>query len=309
MVMNIPTAFTEQTPLAYQTGYIEAAKAIPLEEALFYWQREATVGECDTGRYRARYFVWGRGLPVVFVHGLSDQARSFVPLMAHLTSAFRCIAYELPTGDGDGAKLGQYHHSNLIDDLFALLDHLNVRQACLYGASFGGTIVLGALHVQPKRFLRAAIQSGFARRTLAPAERVVANLARSWRGRMADLPFRNALQKKADGPAFAAAPPNVWKFQRANTAVLPIRAFAQRVRMIDGLDLRPLLPAIAHPVMLLTGDRDSTIAQAAVDELAAGLPHADRLEFSDCGHHAQYTHASGVAEALRRFLLPPCGLT
>src|SRR5207302_4999636 len=108
--------------------------------------------------------------------------------------------------------------------------------------------------------------------------------------------------------AFAAAPPGVWDFQRANTAELPIRAFAHRVRMIDQTDLRPLLPAITHPILVLSGDRDSVIARAATDELAAGLPHADRLEFSDCGHYAQYTHAAGVAEALNRFLLPPCGV-
>lgn len=307
--MNNSTALTEQPPVEIQDGYIESATAIPLKEALFYWRREAVVGEHDTGRYRCRYFVWGRGQPLLFVHGLSDQARSFVPLIAHLTNTFRCIAYELPSGDGDGARFDHLNHADLVSHAISLLDELSVGQACLYGASFGGLVVLGALRSQPKRFLRAAIQSGFARRKLAPAERTVSSLARYWPGRMTDLPLRNWLQWKADGAAFAAAPPGVWDFQRANTAGLPIRAFAHRVRIVAETDLRPTLSSITHPILLLGGDCDSTLARGATDELAAGLPHADRLEFADCGHHAQYTHAAGVAAALERFLLPPCGLS
>src|SRR5262249_25187479 len=152
------------------------------------------------------------------------------------------------------------------------------------------------------------IQSGLARRKLGQWERVVTSLARYWPGRMWDFPLRNWSQRKADAPAFAAAPAGIWDFQRANTASLPIRAFAHRVRIIRETDLRPILPAITHPVMLISGDRDSTISRTLTDELAAGLPHADRLEFSECGHYAQYSHAAGVAETLRRFLLPPCGL-
>jgi pimeloyl-ACP methyl ester carboxylesterase len=292
-----------------QTGVIESAPAIPLAEALERWQVEARVGTFDTDRYRCRYFVWGRGQPLVFIHGLADRARCFVPVIAPLTDSFRCIAYEMPNGDGDGAKLGGIRHVDLVADLFALLDHLKCGQACLYGASFGGTIALAALHTSPKRFLRAAIQSSFAHRKLAPMERAMASLARYWPGRMGELPLARMMQRRADAPAFASSAPGVWAFQRANSATTPVRAFAHRALLIANLDLRPQLAAITHPIMLLEGESDSIVGRSCTDELANGLPHADRLEFADCGHYAQYTHAAAVAETLRRFLLPPCGLT
>jgi len=292
-----------------QTGILESTQSIPLAEALDRWRQEAVAGGFETPHYHCRYFIWGRGQPLLFVHGISDQARCFVPLIAHLADSFRCIAYELPNGAGDYARLDSLRHSDQVTDLLALLDHLQCGQACLYGASFGSTVVLAALHAQPRRFLRAVVQSGFAHRKLAPAEKALVSLARYWPGPMRRLPFRNRLQRRADAAAFAAAPPEVWEFQRANTSDRPVRAFAQRARMIAQLDLRPHLPDITHPVLLITGDRDSTIAQAGIEELMNGLPHADRLEFSNCGHYPHYTHAAGVAEALRRFLLPPCGLT
>jgi len=291
-----------------QTGFIESPTAIPLAEALTRWRREAEAGECNTGRYRCRYFAWGNGQPLVFVHGLCDQARSFVPIIAHLTDAFRCVAYELPSSAGDGARPGNIKHADLAHDLLALMDHLKFGQACLYGASFGVTVVLRALHEQPRTFLRAALQSGFAHKLLGPGEIVLANLARFWPGRMADLPLFRRLQRRADAAAFASAPAETWDFQRANSGETAVRAFASRAMMISRTDLRPLLVGIQHPILLISGDSDTVIGRASADELAAGLPHADQLEFAACGHYAQYTHAAGVAAALRRFLLPPCGL-
>src|SRR5262249_46859301 len=157
---------------------------------------------------------------------LSDQARSFVPVIAHLTGSFRCIAYELPTGDG--ARLGSIRHRDLVDDVFALLDHLHVGQACLYGASFGGTIALAALHAQPKRFLRAVLQSSFAHHPLAPMERLVLSFARWFPGRMGNLPLWRRRQERFDRPVFDGAPTQAWDLKRAIAAELPIAAFAHR---------------------------------------------------------------------------------
>lgn len=291
-----------------ESGVLEAGRSIPLAEALNFWRREARAGVCDTGRYRCRYFQWGDGQPLVFVHGMTDQARCFVPVIAHLKDRFRCIAYELPNGVNDGAKLSQIRHGDLVRDLFALLDRLHLGQVSVYGGSFGSTIVLAALHAQPKRFLRAAMHGAFARRKLAPAERVLARLARHWPGKLRQLPLRRVVQKKADAPAFAAATPDVWSYQRANTSVAPIRTVAHRALLIDQLDLRAILPSIRHPLLLICGDCDSQIGAAALDELMYGLPHVERLEFQRCGHYPQYTHSAGVAEALQRFLRPPCGL-
>jgi 3-oxoadipate enol-lactonase len=291
-----------------QTGMIEARGAIPLAEAMRRWRREARHGVVDTPHYRCRYFEWGQGQPLVFVHGLADRAASFIPLMAQLADTFRGIAYELPDGEYDGARLGSIRHADLAFDLIALLDALQVRQASAYGASLGGTIVLAALYREPRRFLRAALQSSFARRPLTWMERLVVSWARWWPGKLGDLPFWEKQQERVDGPAFAEVDPQLFAMKKAHAASLPIRAFAHRVLLVSSLDLRPMLASIRHPILLLTGDRDLVVNARATDELAHGLPHADRLEFADCGHYAQYTHASAVAEACRRFLLPPCGL-
>ena len=81
--------------------------------------------------------------------------------MAALRREFTCVGYDLPAGGADGARLGAYRHQHLVADLLALLDHLKMRPTNLYGASFGSTIALAALHDYPNRLLRAVLQGGF----------------------------------------------------------------------------------------------------------------------------------------------------
>src|SRR5260370_30217359 len=146
------------------------ASPLHLPEVLARFEREAIRGVCDTGRYRCPYYTWGEGPPLLFIHGLCDDARSFVLPIALLSRHFRCIAYDLPGSAGDGARLGRYQHADFVADLHALLDHLGIGSCSLFGSSFGSTIALGALHGRPERFAGAVLQGGFARRPLALAE-------------------------------------------------------------------------------------------------------------------------------------------
>ena len=75
--------------------------------------REARQGVCDTGHYRCRYFTWGEGPPLLFVHGLMDSSQAFVLPATLLSRSFRCITYDLPRGD-DGAKLRDFTHASQI---------------------------------------------------------------------------------------------------------------------------------------------------------------------------------------------------
>src|SRR5262249_10187400 len=106
--------------------------------------REATQGVCNTGRSRCRYFTWGAGPPLLFVHGLMDNSEAFLLPAALLSRSFRCIAYDLPRGD-DGTDLRDVTWVTLVDDLFALLDHVGARQSYLFGSGFGTAVAVAAL--------------------------------------------------------------------------------------------------------------------------------------------------------------------
>lgn len=294
----------------------DAARALPatrtespltLAGALARFEREAVRGTCDTGRYRCPYYVWGEGPPLAFIPGLSDDGLSFVLPVTLLSAHFRCVAYNLPTGQGDGARLDRYRHRDLVADLFALLDHVGARRSYVLGSSFGSTIALAALHAAPDRLPRGILQGGFARRPLAWAEVALASFARYWPGTLSRLPGRRRLLGLAHQAAFARKPPEVWEFFLQRWGSTPLAAAGRRALLLHRTDLRPLLPEIHQPILLVCGDGDPLVGPACERDLLAGLPDATRAEITGCGHVPMFTHPEVLAELTQRFLTPlPC---
>jgi len=277
---------------------------ISLDEALKHFQREAVQGVCDTGRYRCPYYIWGEGPPLVFIHGLCDDDRSFVLPIANLSRHFRCIAYDLPGNPGDGSRLSRYEHADFVNDLHALLDHLNLQSCCLFASSFGSTIALRAMHDLPERFPSAVLQGAFARRPLALPEVLLAKLARYWHWPMHRLPLRVPIIRRSHFFPFASGPAENWDFFLERSGAPIMAAVARRALILHDIDLRNLLPEIPQPILLICGDVDPLVGKKCEEALQAGLPNATRAELKNCGHMPQFTHPELMAELILRFLTP-----
>lgn len=294
---------TEYNSSMIQFAEPECAKRLVLAECLERRQREAEFGVCDTGRYRCRYVVWGRGPTIVLIPGLASDALSFVLLMARLQSSFRCVSYNLPDGVDDGARLMRYRHTDLVSDLFALLDHLHIDRAIVSGSSFGSTIALMALEQVPARFTHGVLQAGFARRTLAPMETLGASFVRFLPGRVAHLPFVLRVLGLNHHVGFQGRD-DVWKFFLERTLNTPLPAFASRLLMVGKFDMRNVLPSIRTPITMVCGDLDQVVGRSCEQDLMRGLPNLTRIDMEECGHEMHLTHPEVLAEALTRVLLP-----
>lgn len=283
----------------------EKVAPIVFAEARARFEREAVHGVCDTGRYRLPYYIWGQGPPLLFVHGVGDSCRSFLQPIARLSTHFRCIAYDLPSGHRDGARLRRYAHDDLVADVWALLDHLKVQQSYILGSSFGSTIVLKALHARPERLPRGILQGGLACRPLRRTESWLAYWGRFLPGRMAGLPLREKVLLKIAGTGFKESFPDIWDHFLDCSGRARLAAFAGQAYMLHRLDLRPTLPAIRQPVLLICGDQDRVVPRVHQEMLLQGLPNAGRVVIEGCGHVPSYTHPDIYAEVIRQFLTPP----
>jgi pimeloyl-ACP methyl ester carboxylesterase len=279
-----------------------AALPLTLASSLEHWQQQAQHGHFETGRYRCRYYRWGRGPALVFIPGLSLESTSFVMAMARLQAHFTCIGYELPSADG--VRLTCYRHRDLHDDLLALLDHLRIERGYLLGFSFGATIALTALAAAPQRIARALLVGGFARRPLAWTEVLLMHWVRYCPGRIAHVPGFSALVRRHNAELYAGRPADeLDHFCAAECAPL-LRTFAARALLMHHTDLRPLLSQIPQPILLVHGERDPLVGRALQDELKQGLPNAARAEIENCGHYPQLTHPEVFSEVVRQFLTP-----
>jgi len=277
--------------------------AADLTDVLKRYDAEAVQSEFDTGRYRLRYMHWGDGQPVVFVHGLCDQPRSFALLMSELVAKnYRVIAYDLANGMDDGAKLGKYTHADHVSDLIALLDRLQLDNVDIKGSSFGSTITLQALLSHPQRFRRVVLQGGFAYRKIGAFERGLCQLGRYLPGRMSGMPARKAVMGKLELPHFVGCPEEIYEFLISCSGDTPLRAAARRGYLLSELDLRPELKQIPHPTLMIGGDRDTIVPRESERTVEDGLPNVKRIEFSPCGHYPQYTMPVAMAEAMHEHL-------
>jgi pimeloyl-ACP methyl ester carboxylesterase len=269
-----------------------------------FW-REAQNGTCETGRYRMPYWSWGNGPPLILIHGVADSKASFVVFAARLSAHFRCIAYDLPNGHDDGARLWQYKHEDLIADLWVLLDHLGIERAYVLGSSFGSTVALAALAGRPERLPRAVLQGPLVHRPLRRAERLLSWLARLLPGPTSRIPRRAKLLDLVHGNPFRGRPPEVWQAFLEWTGRARLAALGHQTHWLHRLDLRALLPLVRQPVLLVCGDCDPIVPLERAEYIRSALSAGGMIVLEGCGHQPSYTHAEAFAEVVREFLTPP----
>jgi 3-oxoadipate enol-lactonase len=90
-------------------------------------------------------------LPVVFIHGFPFSNKMWEPQIRELSSEIHAITYDVRGHGSSDVGDGQFTIELFVDDLIALLDHLNIEKAVLCGLSMGGYIALRTIERHPNR--------------------------------------------------------------------------------------------------------------------------------------------------------------
>jgi pimeloyl-ACP methyl ester carboxylesterase len=269
------------------------------------YDRTARVDTWEGPRYRMTFRVLGQGLPLILVPGIASTYRVYALLLNSLAARFRTILYDYPgEHPEDHARLGQIGHDQLVDDLFGLIDHLNLGRVFLVGISFGSTVTLRTLHREPRRFPKGVVQGAFAWRRFSVAERLALGVGRRVPGRMARLPLRRSVLSVNSKSEFPSDIADRWSYYIEQNGLTPIAALAHRVDLLTRLDLRPILPEIPCPLLLLHGNEDRIVPRRFFDELQAAMPAATGVVMPLVGHQPHFTHAEAMAHTISEWFLP-----
>jgi pimeloyl-ACP methyl ester carboxylesterase len=269
------------------------------------YERDARVETWNGPRYRITYRVLGQGPPLILVPGIASTYRSYALLLNRLSARFKTVVYDFPGENRtDSARLRRIGHTDLVDDLFELIEHMRIGRAFLLGISFGSTIVIPALMKEPRRFPRAVLQGGFARRRFSAAERLALRLGRLFPGTTGRLPWRETIlawNNKAEFPTVVA---DRWPYYVEQNGLTPIASLAHRLDLIARLDLRPVLKEVQSEVLLLQGTEDRIVLHSAFEELCRGLTKATPCLMPLVGHVPHFTQAEAMASTIADYLLP-----
>jgi pimeloyl-ACP methyl ester carboxylesterase len=202
---------------------------------------------------------------LVLLHALGEDSASWAPLLDPLAGrGFRVLA---PDARGHGSSdTGTYTFEALRDDALGFLDALGLAQADVVGHSMGAlTAVLMAI-AAPDRVRRLVLEDAGPERSggvYPPFDRPAHEVPFDW-------PVVNAIRAQRTNPDPAWFPD------------------AQR---------------IAAPTLMIAGGPDSTMPQADLRDLVAGMPDARLVEIP-VGHMVHDDAPAAWLEAVGAFLAP-----
>ncbi len=239
----------------------------------------------------------GHGEPVVLVHGLAEDGRSWEAQLGRL-GPHRTFAYDirghgrttLGSADGTLAQLG--------DDLGRFLAEVTGPAICV-GFSLGGTIVLWAAAHRPHLVRRAVV--------LATSS-VVGRRARDFYADRIELvrargPEELARALREDTSA-ALARPDVdvdMVTARRVAAVGDGDGYvngAAAMAALNGQPLTPDLRDVGCEVTVVGGERDAFCPRRAADLMLEALPRARYVEIAGVGHLMNVDDPDAVTAAI-----------
>ncbi len=224
---------------------------------------------------------WPRpGAPtVVLVHGIGMGQLYFGLLRTELSKSFDVVALDLP-GFGRSPRPERSLSMPELADLLADALRALVPTPCIpVGHSMGAQLVAELAVRHPELVDRLVLISP----TVNPAERS------AWQQGL------RLLQDLSNDPPFVALIGARLYLQAGP------RWYLQKLRTMLEHDLRPLLPRIAQPTLVIRGARDRVAPAAWVEEVAASLPDG-RLRIAEGkGHEAMMTGAEPVARMIGEF--------
>lgn len=111
------------------------------------------------------YQRWGNGPDIVMIHGLATNlAFWYFSVIPALIKDFRITAYDLRGHGKSEMPPRDYSLAYMAFDLYALMDHLGLRQAHLVGHSFGGEVALYYATLYPERVMSLTLADARVRR-------------------------------------------------------------------------------------------------------------------------------------------------
>lgn len=247
----------------------------------------------SAGGHDTRMLERGSGAPVVVLHGWGGRIESMMPVITCLETAFRVLSFDLP---GFGQALpprgtwGTPDYAAFVRDL---LGEAGVGRAHFVGHSYGAktSLYLAACHQELVDKLVLVGSSGL---RSAPSMQVRT---------------RRAASKLAKAAGAFGAPGEALR-RRIHDRIASTdykEAGAMRpilVRVVNE-DLKPFLPRVAAPTLLVWGSEDDAVPLAHARAMERLIPDAGLVVFEGAGHFAYLDEPERFCRIVRHFLSPP----
>lgn len=238
------------------------------------------------GELQLYYETYGEGAPLVLIPGFRTGLWLWFKQVEEFAQKFRTIVFD-PRGIGQSDKPdAPLKIRTMADDLAGLLSALDIRQAHILGASFGGFVAqefaLG--YPQMTRSLILCCTSFGGARHLLPSLNTLQTLAAIEGLNTEERTRRNLLM--AFSPKFIREHPREIERVielRLNNPVTDAAHFAQ-LQAAATFDVAERVSETKAPTLVITGDEDTIVPPGNSGNLAAQIPQARLISIAGGSH-------------------------
>lgn len=247
------------------------------------------------------YEVYGKGKPVILLHGWLGSWGLWQETMAYLGAYYRTYALDFWGFGESGKKRETYAVQDFVSLVNQFMEQLGIVQAPLVGHSMGGTVSLSVAIQYPERVSKVVVAgspivgSSLALLLKLAGYRPVAFLLFNLMG-----PFR-AWMKYFYSPLICSDPrfPEMMDRDLSRTTV---ESFLLSIASLRRTDLRPSLGQIKVPALGFFGDKDKIVNPRQWRPMQAGIPQAQIERFPNAGHFMMLEEPTQFSQKLKVFL-------
>ena len=249
------------------------------------------------------------GQPVVLIHGYTDNARDWAPMVPFLSKQFRLILVDIRGHGQSGKPECCYTRLDFAFDIKLLLDSLGVQKADIVGHSLGSIIAQTFAEYWPERTDRVVLISSTGgtppgKEKKPPQFDFAAEIRKLKEPIDPDSPFMIAWW---DSPK--PVDPDFIRRQRKDAAGIPLRVWLAVLdqALTDNVfaSLQSTLPRLKASTLLIWGSQDPIMEEDARQSLRDALPRAKVKIFDGLGHNPFWEEPRAVADVVNAFLKEP----
>lgn len=250
------------------------------------------------------YETYGRGQPVILLHGWLGSWGIWQNLMETLGQNFRTYAMDF-WGFGES---GRKHNNFTVPDFISLVDNfmeaLGIPSAPLVGHSMGGTVSLGVAIEHPQRVEKVVVVgSPIVGSSLSPLLKLAGYRP------IAFLVYNSPALLRLGIRLFAGRitkPAHNWyQMQARDLSRTTLESFLLSIATLRETDLRPRLSEVQVPTLGVFGVGDNIVHPKQYEPLKAGVPHAQIEVIEGARHFPMLDTPQRFVRVLQGFLAEP----
>lgn len=246
------------------------------------------------------YEVYGRGRPVILLHGWLGSWGLWQETMAYLGQYYRTYALDFWGFGESGKKRETYQVTDFVSLVDQFMERMGIIQAPLVGHSMGGTVSLLVALRYPERVSKVVVVgspivgSSLALPLKFAGYRQIAYLLFNMMGA-----FRFTMRLASP---FICRDPRFPDMMDRDLTSTTLESFLMSIASLHRTDLRPELHRINIPAMGMYGDRDNIVHPKQWQPMKKGIPAVRIERFNKAGHFIMLDAPKEFSAILKDFL-------